>query len=144
MEKFVFLDHTADVKFRAFGRNVEQVFEHAADAMFAVMQKGEVLGKHEFHEKISVEGKDLPALLYNFLEELIYLLDTKDFFLRKIPVKIKKIKSRGTPVYRLEAEALGGKASEQETSIVVKAVTYNQMVIKQEKGVWTAVVVLDV
>lgn len=142
MEKFIFLDHTADVKFQAFGNTLERCFENAARAMFAVMAQ-KVKGRNGKKREIKVEGEDLPALLYNFLEELIFLMDTRDFFLKDVKVEIKKKKGN----YLLCAEVSGGKACDQEISILVKAVTYHEMFVKEEKGEkkrWTAQVVVDV
>jgi len=142
-KQFIFLPHTADVKFQAFGVSLEKCFEHAAKAMFAVMHQGKLKGKGIKKSVIEVQGRDLSALLYNFLEELIFLMDTEDFFLKEVKVKILE-KNERIPHYHLEAEIVGVKASEQDISIVVKAVTYNQMFIKEEQGQRVAQVVLDV
>ncbi len=142
-KQFIFLPHTADVKFQAFGISLDECFEHAAKAMFAVMHQGKLKGKGIKKRTIEVQGRDLSALLYNFLEELIFLMDTEDFFLKEVKVKILE-KNERIPHYHLEAEIVGVKASEQDISIVVKAVTYNQMFIKEEQGQRVAQVVLDV
>ncbi len=142
-KQFIFLPHTADVKFQAFGVSLEKCFEHAAKAMFAVMDQGKLKGKGIKKGVIEVRGRDLSALLYNFLEELIFLMDTQDFFLDNVNVDIEKKEERKTH-YHLTARIFGRKASQQEISIVVKAVTYNQMFIKEEQGQWIAQVVLDV
>lgn len=141
MKKFKFLEHTADVKFQAFGKSLNECFENAAKAMFAVMAE-KVRGKGK-RKDLKAKGDDLPALLYNFLEELIFFMETEDLFLKDVKVAIKK-----EDRFLLEAQVKGGKASEQEVAIVVKAVTYNQMFIKEEgKGRdkrWIAQVVVDV
>lgn len=137
MEKFKFLEHTADVKFRAFGKTIEQLFRNSALAMFRAMYHGKVKTKKRF--KIKAKGKDFENLLYNFLEEFLYLLDTKNFFLAKLSnVKVDKKK------FKIKALAYGDHAKYYEISTGIKAVTYNDMFIKKQHGTWVAQVVLDV
>ena len=134
--KYKFLEHTADIKFQAFGENIEEVFENSALAMFNAMYGGKVKEKKSF--KINVKGKDFESLLYNFLEEILFLFDSENFFM----AKVKNIKI--TEDFELEAEALGDDAEGYEIHLDVKAVTYNEMFVRQEKGKWIAQVVLDV
>jgi len=133
---FKFLEHTADIKFQSFGKSVEEVFENSALAMFNAMYDGEVKEKKSF--KINVKGKDFESLLYNFLEELLFLFDSENFFMSKV----KKIII--TKDFKLEAEVVGDKAENYEIHIDIKAVTYNEMFVKEEGGQWIAQVVVDV
>jgi len=135
MEKFRFLEHTADIKFQAFGKTLEEAFKNSALAMANSMFKGRVKGK--ISKKIKVNGKDNERLLYEFLEELLVLLDSEDFILSKI----KNLKIKGNT---LEAEFIGDKASDYNFDIVVKAITYNEMFVKMEKDKYATQVVLDV
>lgn len=133
-EKFKFLEHTADVKFQAYGKTLDKTFENAALAMFNIMYKGKVGSK--IKKKIRVEGKDNENLLYNFLEELLILLDSQDFFMASCKVKIKDNK--------LEAEVSGDNAKKYPADIDVKAITYNEMFVKKEKSKWVIQAVVDV
>lgn len=136
MEKYNFLEHTADVKFQAFGKSLEEVFENAALALKETIA-GKIKVKEKIKKKISVRGKDNEALLYNFLEEFLYLLDAKNFLLAKIKnIKITRNK--------LESEVIGDKASNYKFSNDVKAVTYNEMYVKKDKNKYIVQVVLDV
>lgn len=138
MKKFKFLEHTADVKFQAFGKNPEELFKNSALAMFSVMHDGKVKEKMNF--KIKVKGKDLESLMYNFLEELIFLFDSKNFFLSKI----KKI-NLNEKKFVINAWVSGDKTKNYEIALQVKAVTYNEMFVKNLKGKhWISQVVLDV
>lgn len=133
--KFKFLEHTADVKFQAFGKSVEEVFENSALAMFSAMSDEKV--EKKIKKKISAEGKDYESLLYNFLEELLFLFDSEGFFwggVEKIKIKDNK----------LTATVVGDKAENYELNIDIKAVTYNDMFVRKEKDKWIAQVVLDV
>lgn len=145
MKQYEYLPHTADVKFRAYGKTLEEAFVNAATAMFNVMvDTTKVKGKAT--KKIAAEGTDLPSLLQNFLEQFIILLDTDNFFLSKIKkIEIKKSRSGD---YLLSAVAAGDEAKNYETiGPQVKACTYNDMFVRQEKGKgkkWAVQVVVDI
>ena len=132
--KYKFLEHTADIEFQAFGKNLQEVFENAALALFNAMYKGKVAKK--IKKKIKVQGKNNESLLYNFLEELLFLLDSENFFLADIKVKING--------NSLSAEIYGDKASNYKISLQVKAITYHDMVIEKKGEKWIAQVVVDV
>ncbi len=141
MEKYKFLEHTADVKFQAFGKTMEEAFENSALALAETMTKGVKINE-KVKWKIDVGGKDDSSLLYNFLEEFLFLLDTEHFVLSRILwIKIEDDE--------LEAEVIGDKTANYKFTNDIKAVTYNQMFVKKEdkgenKGLWVCQVVLDV
>lgn len=122
--KYRFLEHVADAKFQAFGKTLEEAFSNAALAMFSLMTDIKKV-KGEIEKKISVQGHDKKALLYNFLEELLFLLDRDSFLFGKIK-NIKIINNK------LEAVVIGDKVTNYETHGEVKAVTYNEMEIKEK------------
>lgn len=133
MKKYEFLDHTADIKFRAYGKTMEQVFENSAEALFNVISEEKV--NEERKIKFKIKGKDLESLMYNFLEELLFYFETKGFYLSKIKVKING--------FNLIAEAFFGKLK-NPIDRHVKAVTYHDMSIKRLKNKCVAQIVLDV
>ena len=83
MAKFKFLEHTADAKFQAFGKTMEEAFSNAALAMFSIITDIKKI-KKALKNEIKAEGSDLKSLLYNFLEELLFLIDTENFLLSSI------------------------------------------------------------
>jgi len=137
VQKFKFLEHTADIKFQAFGKTIEEVFENSALAMFNSMSDEKVKEKKSF--KINVKGKDFESLLYNFLEELLFLFDSEYFFMSK--VKSIKIDKKN---FKLNAEVIGDDAKNYEIHIDIKAITYNEMFVKKEGDKFISQVVMDV
>ncbi|MDP6265724.1 MAG: archease [Candidatus Woesearchaeota archaeon] len=136
MQKYKFLEHTADTKFQAYGNNMGEAFSNAALAMFSVITDTKKI-KKKIKKEIKVKGTDLKSLLYNFLEELLFLLDTNSFLLNKIEkISIKKMEGK----YSLNATIAGDKADNYETSGDIKAVTYNEMEIKENDKVMVQVV----
>jgi SHS2 domain-containing protein len=133
--KYKFLEHTADIKFKAYGKNLAELYENCVYAMCSVMHSGKVVSKVK--RKIEIKGKDLENLLYVFLEEFLFLIDSEGIFLSKIDrMKVD------TKNFVVEADVFFGDSPVLETH--VKAVTYNDMFVKKEKGKWVAQIVLDV
>jgi len=128
MKKYEFFDHTADTKFRAYGKNIEEQFSNAALALIAVMFDPEKI-QEKITKSISIKGSDLKSLLYNFLEELLYLIDTESFIVHKVTgIKIGEINKK----HILTATLIGDKISDKYENIgSVKAVTYEEMEIKE-------------
>ncbi len=140
MTRFEYLEHTADCKFQAFGNNIHEAFAHAALATSNVMIDISKL-KHKREHYVEVKGKDKKALLYNFLEEILFLLDTEGF----LPCIILNIIIKKTDSgYILEGTFGGDLIENYETHGDVKAVTYNEMKIKEEKDKTMVQVVLDI
>lgn len=138
--KYKFLEHTADVKVQAFGKSLNEAFGNSALAIKELMLNSEDIKINtKIKKKIKVEGKDEQDLLYNFLEEFIYLLDAENFILSKVEnIKIEK-KNK----FELKAEVSGDKASNYKFSNKVKAITFNQMKI-EKKGKFIIQFVVDV
>lgn len=140
MQKFKFLQHTADAKFQAFGKTLEEAFSNAALAMFSVMYEPEKI-KGKISKKISVKADNKETLLYKFLEELLFLLDSQSFFLHK--VKSSKI-TEADDAFTLFCEVVGDtELAKYKIHGEVKAVTYNEMFIKEEKSKVVVQVVVD-
>ena len=137
MAKFKFLPHTTNRKFQAFGNSLKEVFENSALALFNIIYDKKISENKKF--KISVKGKDLESLMYNFLEEFLVLIDSKNF----LPTQIKNLKLNKKK-FEIKAEVVGDNAKNYNVSEHVKAITYNEMFIKKIKDKWVSQVVLDI
>lgn len=139
-EKFRFLEHTADAKFQAFGRSLEEAFANAVLATVSLMWEPEKVAKRERHS-INVQGRDLEQLLVRFLGEVIYLWETRSFLTAAAEdVAIEP----GDAGFRLSALLRGDDKPEKYTIFGdVKAVTYNEMKIERGRPV-SVQVVLDI
>ena len=135
-KKFEFLEHTADIKFKAYGKSLNNLFENSALALSSYISRESKISS-KIKKQIKIEGQDLESLLYRFLDELIYLLDAKNFLIAKAEVKIKNNK--------LKATIYGDNASNYKNLDHVKAATYAEMYVKLiKKYEWEAQVVVDV
>jgi len=145
--RYKFLEHTADIKFQAFGKSLEKCFENAGYALVNIICKSPVKGVDR--KKIRVKGRDRESLLYNFLEEILYLLDVGGFLVGEIKnLKIVGVSKsvKGKKYYNLEltAEVLGDSVENYETEGDVKAITYNSMFVKKDGKRLVCQVVVDV
>lgn len=130
------MEHTADVKFRAEGLTIEKAFISSADALNETV-RGDIKILEQKERGFEVEGKDKESLLYNFLEEFLFLLDAEDFLV----AKIKSVLIKGN---NLHCIVVGDSAGNYKFTNDVKAVTYNDMFVREEKGKFVCQVVLDV
>src|SRR3989344_2276882 len=89
--KYRFLEHTADVLFEAYGKELEDLFANAALATEEIMIDLKTLQTVEKKE-IKIEAENVEDLLFNFLEELLFLKDTELFLCKEFELKIKKEK----------------------------------------------------
>jgi SHS2 domain-containing protein len=137
-QRFRFLDHTADAKFQAFGRTMEEAFANAALATASLMWDTGMVERKVRHA-LSTRGRDLEQLLVHFLQEIIYLLETKAFLLGAAEeVKIKK-EADG---FSLAAVFAGDNHSGRYKIFgEVKAITYNEMKIEKNDHITVQVVV---
>jgi len=136
--KYKFLNHTADIKFQAFGKTTEQSFRNSFFAM-----KNLLIGRKKIKGKIKKEikifGMDLNNLLYNFLEEFLYLLEVEEILVEKVEkIKIDK------ETFKLTAVIVGDSAKNYKLAQHIKAITYSQMFVKKIKTNWVCQVVMDI
>lgn len=138
--KYIYLEHTADLKFQAFGTTLEEAFSNAAEAMFGyLIDPAKVAQKISFDIKKEAETKE--ALLYDFLDELIFLIDTKGFLLHEIEnIKITNFNNK----YQIFAEVTGDSYKNYLIKGDIKAVTYHEMLIEESPGNIKIQVVIDI
>lgn len=135
--KYEYIPHTADAKFIAYGKNVDDVFSNSALAMMNILGKtSSVNSKKNF--EIRLKANNYERLLYDFLEELLFLIETENFFLSKIKrLKIDKN-------FDLFCIVEGDDIANYEVEGHIKAVTYSEMEIRKTNKGYEAVVVVDI
>ncbi len=138
MKKYDILPHTADGKFRAYGRTLEEAFANAALALASLMWDWSKI-EPTITRPVRLNGRDRKQLLVKFLGEIIFLFETQKFLL----AAVDGLEIRDVPDgFCLEAELRGDTLSDRyELYGDVKAVTYNEMKIEECGGVVLQVVV---
>ena len=132
---YEFLSHTADLKIRARGKELDGAFSSAAQGLREAIA-GDVQVKARMEKEIDVTGFDNESLLYGLLDELLFLLDSDGFLFSHV----EDLESDGQ---RLTAKAMGDNAASYKFSNAVKAVTYDDMLIVKDGGNWSVEFVLD-
>lgn len=140
------ISHTADIKIRAYGYTMAEVFKHALQGMFQSVGP-RAAGCHEHAGRlickslpakhgIRVQSPDKEALLVDFLSYALYLSDLHNEVY--LDVDIHKLNS--TMVYAI---VKGVKVTGFD-SVEIKAVTYNDLKVEYSDGIWVAEVVFDI
>jgi len=137
---YKFIEHTADLKIEASGKNIEDAFISSAMAMKEAIC-GKIKVKPLIRKEIKVGGKDYERVLYEFLEQFLYLLDAENFLLSEVKdLKIEEDVSG----YSLSCFVFGDKSSKYKFSNDVKAITYNEMLVSESKNKSVIQFVVDV
>ena len=144
MKRFEEIPHTADWSFRAFGKDLRELFENAAFAIFALeggtsrdLERDAQAREHanETARVVAVRAMDYESLLVNWLTELLWLQEShhetyQRFHIETLSPTALRAQVFGTPMTGLDK--------------IIKAVTYHNLKIAQTARGWEAVVVVDV
>lgn len=139
-DDFIYLDHTADVKFKAYGKTLEDCFSNAAKAMFNVLVPLNKINI-ELDQDIIVDAEDLDLLLYKWLSELLYLFEVENKLFSEFKIRI----NRDGDKYILNGILYGESVKDiHNIAIEIKAVTFHDLYVKKENDVFVCQVVLDI
>ncbi len=135
---FSFLDHTADLGILVRGRNLEKLFENAAQAMMKIMVKGKA-SQTPKRRVLEVYGQDLPDLMVRWLGEILYIFEGEEEIVTHTSIG-------AISPSRLEAElkTVSFDPARHEVLCEIKAVTYHQIEVTQKGDHWESRIVFDV
>jgi len=138
MQPFRVLEHTADIGFEAFGATREEVYINAALALFHLLVDRESIALRE-QALIPVTGGNPTELLVNWLSGLLYLQDAEGWLFGDFQVISLEDRS-------LVAVARGEKldSARHQLKLLVKAITYHQLMLEQTAAGWRAQVYVDI
>lgn len=132
----------ADVAFQATGKTVEEMFESAGIAVLGTMVRDPKKIKPRIKKVIEKRESDIGKLLFDFLDELIFLKDAEQMFFSEFKASI----SENEGEFLLRVEAMGDKIDPKKHDIVIdaKAVTMHKFEVKKTEEGWAAQVIIDV
>jgi len=135
-------EHTADVAVEATGPDLDAVFGAVADGMAAAMADEIPDGGDRFSLSVTAESRE--ALLFDYLDELIYERDVRVV----LPVDNEATVTAPSGAdsadeWRVEATARGVPLDAVDARDL-KAVTYSEMDLSETADGWHAYVVFDV
>ncbi|MBO4357178.1 MAG: archease [Candidatus Methanomethylophilaceae archaeon] len=125
MERYVLIDHTADMMVKAFGKTLEECFANAAFALFDQTVDLSNIGTNE-ETDIRVSGIDDEDRLYSFLSEMLFIEDADNLILKEFEVSF----DGDDVICHAKGETLD--RSKHRIRSEIKAVTYHMMEIDRE------------
>jgi len=132
LPKLTEVPHTADVAIEVLGDSLDELFANAAYGMLSIMEiKGQE--KNMGREKILLTEYDYESLLVAFLSEILFMVEQK-----RNPFNIQ-VKISGSQL----------ESTFQSFSIIsyikeIKAVTFNQLNIKETNSQFKTCIVFDI
>jgi len=137
MSSWEHFSHDADIGIRGIGNNIEEAFEMAAKSLTEVITKLEKISP-QIKVQIHCQEDDLEILFYDWINALIYEMDTKKILFNKCHVQINQ--------GRLDAECLGVKINPltQDLAVDIKGATMTELKVIKIKDQWIAQCVVDV
>lgn len=135
MKKYEFIEHPADIKMLAYGKNLPELFINAALGMMECLFGKKIFDKKVIgKEQIVLRADDIESLMVDWLSHLLYLSATE--YSVYVEYDIKKLDN-----YNIFAEIGFYEAQAIDN---IKAATYHELKIEDIKGVWRATVVFDI
>jgi SHS2 domain-containing protein len=153
--EFQLREHTADVAVAATGATLGEVFAAVADGRTAAMCEEIPDSGEQFDLSVTAESRE--ALLFDFLDELIYVRDVENVLPTDHDATVERVTEREASeagandrpasgdeeLWRVHASARGVPLADV-TAREVKAVTYSEMELSETEAGWEAYVVFDV
>jgi len=130
MGTYTFLPHTADEKFRVEAKDLNDAFATSVTAFYEIML-GKTLVQKKETKNITIRAKKLSSLLYDFLNELVFLFDDEGLLLQFVET-LRIVKENDEFV--LEASLSGDKQYDYDLITEIKNMTYSDMEIVQHTG----------
>jgi len=133
---------TADIAFEATGRDLPELFSAAADATTKVMIDNIEAIQPRKKRRIELSSDQLDMLLFDLLQELIFLKDAERLLLRMREVEIDERNENYFLKATAEGEPLDVERHHQRAD--VKAVTLHGFSVQRTEDGWKARVLLDI
>lgn len=138
MSTFDILEHPADIGFRVFGQKPGELFANAALAMVSLIHELDAVSPANDH-LLQAEGSDYESLLVNWLNEVLYWADGKQVAFCRFQVnEIEKTYVSGLGIGELRDPA------RHRSKLIIKAVTYHQLMVAETSEGWCAEVYVDI
>lgn len=135
--KYKFLDDiTSDVMFEAYGKDLKELFQNAAEALFSVICKIKKVKAKE-KEEFVIKAKNLEELMINWLQGLIAIVDTEQKFFSKF--EIEEVDKE-----HVKAKLYGEPIKPELGETVVKAVTMYKYKLEETSKGYKVRVSLDI
>uniref|UniRef100_A0A7J3TL72 Archease n=1 Tax=Geoglobus ahangari TaxID=113653 RepID=A0A7J3TL72_9EURY len=130
-----FVDHTADIAFEIYAKDLNELLRDAALAFYEAFVFTEKIGDH-IQREIEIEESSVDYLLYNWLNEILYLFDVEHFGGKKVDVKVISGRAKG--------KIYGDVLDPQKIKLEPKAITLHNFRVEKRNGGYYAYIVIDI
>ncbi len=127
MRRFRLIEHTADIGIVAYGKSLAEAYGNVAYGMFSIIAEMKNVQEVESRE-VEVTEADPEALLFEWLNRLLYIFDVEKLLFKRFDVTELDNK-------RLKAVCWGEKyaPSRHQIKLGVKSATYHMLKVDAEK-----------
>ncbi|MBD3246718.1 MAG: hypothetical protein GF333_06860 [Candidatus Omnitrophica bacterium] len=140
MKRYEFIEHTADLRLRIYGRTLPELFCHAAIALFETLVDHSPAGS--IQKNVSLDSNSPENLLIDWLNELLSSFYAEQFLPRDIDVRVGPQEGGYALTACLRGDSYDPYAEPLKTE--VKAATYHQVKIEADDGNFSAEIIFDV
>ena len=137
MKAFEILDHTADIGLLIRGRDLRELFENAGKGFFHLITDMRRV-RERLEKRIEIGQEPLERLMVDWLNELLYFHDVENLLLRTF-----KMESVGKGGLKAVVKGESFREGVHVVKTEIKAVTYHQIQVQKEDGLWKARVIFD-
>lgn len=138
MKRYEQFPHTADIGVRVFGRDLKELFENAAFAMFDIIADLEGM-TGDIVMDFELKASDNEELLVAWLDELLY-----NFYTRQVIFYRFRVNELAGGALRATATGRPASANRNRLKTEIKAATYHDLKIKEAADGYSVEVVFDV
>lgn len=136
-ERYRILEHTADLAFMAYGKDLPELFANAGYALFDVLTDLSLV-EEKTEKALHVQAVDIEQLMVKWLNELLYYHDVEELLFKNF--KIDRVNDK-----EIKALACGEEFRPGHHVILtpLKAVTHHRIEVVKEPSRWRARVIVD-
>ena len=128
MKRFQLIEHTADTGLVAYGSSLAEAFANTAYGLFSIIAELNKVREVE-SRVVAVSAEDAEALLFNWLNHLIYIFDVEYLIFKRFDItEFTK--------HNLKATCWGEpyNPSRHQLKLGVKSATYHMLKVDREKN----------
>ena len=128
VRRFRLIEHTADMGLVAYGKSLAEAFANAAYGLFSLIVEPNKVKEKE-SRKVTVQAQDAESLLFNWINELIYIFEVERLLFKSFDITEFTGQS-------LEATCWGERydPSRHQLKTGVKSATYHMLKVDGEKN----------
>jgi SHS2 domain-containing protein len=131
-------EHTADLGLRVRAPSFEKLLADAARGLFAMVVEDLAAVNPVVSREFEIAGSDRPYLLFDWLNELLFVCDTERLVFSDFDVRLThgglSAVARGEPL----------DLSRHSLTHEIKAITYHALKVEQTGDGWLAEVIVDI